>query len=147
MESRPCNFAVRATWSFHASSGSERSDLAGMTLTQWAICAIACIGFLFDTFVLLVLTLIVQPALTELLGAKPGSPLFNHWIGMLFYVPAVAGGVFGLLGGYLIDRLGRQRVLLWSIVLPALATFATAYATSPLQLVAAALAQFCRRVG
>ncbi len=105
-----------------------------MTLTQWAICAIACIGFLFDTFVLLVLTLIVQPALTELLGAKPGSPVFNHWIGMLFYVPAVAGGVFGLLGGYLIDRLGRKRVLLWSIVLPAMATFATAYATSPLQL-------------
>lgn len=105
-----------------------------MTLTQWAICAIACVGFLFDTFVLLVLTLIVQPALTELLGAKPGSPIFNHWIGMLFYIPAVAGGVFGLLGGYLIDRLGRKRVLLWSIVLPAISTFATAFATSPMQL-------------
>ena len=105
-----------------------------LTLVQWAICAIACIGFLFDTFVLLVLTLIVQPALTELLGAKPGSAIFNHWIGMLFYVPAVAGGVFGLLGGYLIDLLGRRRVLLWSIVLPAFATFATAFATSPLEL-------------
>src|SRR5580700_3101795 len=73
--------------------------LMGMTVVQWLICGIACIGFLFDTFVLLVLTLIVQPALTELLGAKPGSAVFNHWIGMLFYVPAVAGGVFGLLGG------------------------------------------------
>jgi nitrate/nitrite transporter NarK len=113
---------------------AARWKFAGMTLTEWAICAVACIGFLFDTFVLLVLTLIVQPALTELLGAKPGTPLFNHWIGMLFYVPAVAGGVFGLLGGYLIDRLGRRRVLLWSIVLPAFATFATAYAQSPLQL-------------
>jgi nitrate/nitrite transporter NarK len=108
--------------------------LAGMTATQWAICAIACIGFLFDTFVLLVLTLIVQPSLTELLRAKPGSALFNHWIGMLFYVPAVAGGIFGLVGGYLIDRLGRRRVLLWSILLPAFSTFVTAYATSPLQL-------------
>ncbi len=107
---------------------------AGMTLTEWAICAIACIGFLFDTFVLLVLTLIVQPALTELLDVPPGSALFNHWIGMLFYIPAVAGGIFGLLGGYLIDRLGRRRVLLWSILLPAVATFATAYARSPLQL-------------
>jgi MFS family permease len=69
-----------------------------------------------------------------LLSAKPGSAVFNHWIGMLFYVPAVAGGVFGLIGGYLIDRLGRRRVLLWSIVLPAFATFATAFATSPLEL-------------
>lgn len=105
-----------------------------MSATQWAICAVACIGFLFDTFVLLVLTLIVQPSLTELLQTKPGSPLFNHWIGMLFYIPAVAGGIFGLLGGYLIDRLGRKRVLLWSILLPAFATFSTAYATSALQL-------------
>ncbi|HVA94825.1 MAG TPA: MFS transporter [Candidatus Dormibacteraeota bacterium] len=105
-----------------------------MTLTQWGICAIACVGFLFDTFVLLVLTLVVQPALVELLGTKPGSIVFNHWVGMLFYVPAVAGGIFGLLGGYLIDRLGRRRVLLWSIVLPAFATLATAFARTPMQL-------------
>ena len=110
---------------------AERVEMGAV---QWAICGIACIGFLFDTFILLVLTLIVQPALTELLGAKPGSAIFNHWIGMLFYIPAVAGGVFGLLGGYLIDRLGRKRVLLWSIVLPAIATFGTAYATTPIQL-------------
>src|SRR5579872_5211006 len=116
------------------SSPPSKPDHPKLTSTQWAICAIACVGFLFDTFVLLVLTLIVQPSLTELLGAKPGSPLFNHWIGMLFYVPAVAGGIFGLLGGYLIDRLGRKRVLLWSIVLPAMSTFSTAYATSALQL-------------
>lgn len=116
----------------HTSTATK--SLAGLSATQWAICVVACIGFLFDTFVLLVLTLIVQPALMELLRAKPGSPLFNHWVGMLFYVPAVAGGVFGLLGGYLIDRLGRRRVLLWSILLPGFATFVTAYATSPLQL-------------
>src|SRR6202171_1787735 len=105
-----------------------------MTSTEWAICAIAFIVFLFDTYALLMLSLVVQPALTELLDAKPGSPIFNHWIGMLFYVPAVAGGIFGLLGGYLIDRLGRRRVLLWSIVLPALGTFAMTFATSPLEL-------------
>ena len=105
-----------------------------MTSIEWAICAVACIGFLFDTYELLMLSLIVEPSLTELLGVRPGSPLFNHWVGMLFYVPAVAGGIFGLLGGYLIDRLGRRRILLWSIVVPALATFATAYATSAMQL-------------
>jgi MFS family permease len=116
------------------SSSTSIPKRPGLTITQWLICAIACVGFLFDTFVLLVLTLIVQPALTELLGVKPGSAIFNHWVGMLFYVPAVAGGIFGLIGGYLIDRLGRRRVLLWSIVLPAFATFATAFATSPMEL-------------
>ena len=110
------------------------SKLGRMTSIEWAICAVACIGFLFDTYELLMLSLIVEPSLTELLGVKPGSPLFNHWVGMLFYVPAVAGGIFGLVGGYLIDRLGRRRILLWSIIVPALATFATAYATSAMQL-------------
>src|ERR1017187_11018860 len=101
-----------------------------LTPIDWLICIVACIGFAFDTYELLVLTLTVQPALTEFLTAPPGSPEFNHWVGMLFYIPAIAGGIFGLLGGYLIDRLGRRRVLLWSIVLPAFATFATAFATS-----------------
>ncbi len=105
-----------------------------LTPIQWLICAVACIGFAFDTYELLVLTLTVQPALSEFLTAKPGSAVFNHWIGMLFYVPAIAGGIFGLLGGYFIDRLGRRRILLWSILLFCFSAFATAYSTSALQL-------------
>ncbi len=105
-----------------------------LTPTQWLICAVAAIGFAFDTYELLVLTLIVRPALIELLPVSPGSAIFNHWVGMLFYIPAIAGGVFGLLGGYLIDRLGRRRVLLWSILLFGFSTFATAYASTPLEI-------------
>src|SRR5260370_40926999 len=53
---------------------------------------------------------------------------------MLFYIPAIVGGIFGLLGGYFIDRLGRRRILLWSILLFCSSAFATAYSTSALQL-------------
>jgi MFS family permease len=101
---------------------------------DWVICGVACIGFAFDTYELLVLTLTVQPALTEFLAAKPGSAEFNHWIGLMFYVPAIAGGIFGLLGGYLIDRFGRRRVLSWSILLFCFSALATAYASSAFQL-------------
>lgn len=48
----------------------------------------------------------------------------------MFYVPAFAGGIFGLLGGYLTDRLGRRRVLTWSILLYAFSAFAAGYSTS-----------------
>ena len=41
----------------------------------------------------------------------------------MFYVPAVAGGVFGLVGGYLTDRLGRRRILTWSILLYSISAF------------------------
>lgn len=107
--------------------GSEK-----LTSTAWLICIIASIGFAFDIYELLMLPLIVQPALLELLGptATPGSELFQTWVGRLFYIPAVAGGIFGLLGGYLTDRLGRRRVLTWSILLYAFSAFAAGFSTN-----------------
>jgi MFS family permease len=115
---------------------------ARLTPIQWLICVIAAIGFAFDTYVLLMLPLIVGPALGELVHVKPGSPEFNDWVGTLFFMPAVFGGVFGLLGGYLTDLFGRRRVLTWSILLYALATLASGYATDIYWLLAFRCAAF-----
>src|SRR5678810_1004733 len=81
------------------------------------ICFVAALGFAFDTYELLMLPLIVRPALMELLHVPAGHPSINEWVGILFYVPAVAGGIFGLIGGYLTDLFGRRRVLVWSILI------------------------------
>ena len=102
----------------------------GLTTTEWLICAIAAIGFAFDIYEILMLPLIVRPALLELTGAVPGSPDYQMWVGRLFYIPAFAGGVFGLLGGYLTDLFGRRRVLTYSILLYAFGAFASGFATS-----------------
>ena len=101
-----------------------------LTPIQWVICAIAAIGFAFDIYEVLMLPLIVRPALLELTGAAPGSPQFQMWVGRLFYIPAFAGGIFGLLGGYLTDRFGRRRVLTYSILIYALSAFLSGFATS-----------------
>ncbi len=101
-----------------------------LTTTQWLICTIAVIGFAFDIYEILMLPLIVRPALLELTGAVPGSPEFQMWVGRLFYIPAFAGGIFGLLGGYLTDRLGRRRVLTYSILIYAISAFLSGFATS-----------------
>jgi MFS family permease len=98
------------------------------------ICAVAALGFAFDIYELLMLPLIVGPALTDLAGIRPGSPEFNTWVGLLFWVPAIAGGIFGLLGGWLTDRFGRRRVLVWSILLYAFSALAAGFATSVPQL-------------
>ncbi len=105
-----------------------------LTRVEWLICLVAAIGFAFDIYELLMLPLIVQPALMELGRIKPGTPEFNTWVGLLFYVPAVAGGIFGMIGGYLTDRLGRRRVLVWSILLYAFSALAAGFATSLTQL-------------
>jgi len=105
-----------------------------MTRQTWLIAVIAAIGFAFDSYELLMLPLIVRPALVALLHVPPTDPSINQWVGYLFYIPAVAGGIFGLLGGYLTDRLGRRRVLTWSILLYALSAFFAGYSTSVYQL-------------
>jgi MFS family permease len=109
---------------------SQAAPRAKLTSTQWLICFIASVGFAFDIYELLMLPLIIRPALMELGDIRPGTPEFTTWFNLLFYVPAVAGGVFGLLGGYLTDRLGRRRVLTWSILLYAFAAFAAGFSTS-----------------
>jgi MFS family permease len=101
-----------------------------LTPLQWTICGVAALGFAFDTYELLMLPLIVRPALAELLGADSNSLAVNSWVGTLQYVPAVAGGIFGLIGGYLTDLLGRRRVLVWSILIYAFAALAAGFTTS-----------------
>lgn len=112
------------------------------TGTQWLICIIASIGFAFDIYELLMLPLIIKPALAALGGLGPdgvplllpGSKEFTNWARALFFVPAIAGGVFGLLGGYLTDRLGRRRVLTYSILLYAFSACAAGFSTNLWQL-------------
>jgi len=104
----------------------ERTDTAPPALTpvQWLICATAAVGFAFDSYELLMLPLIIRPALADLLSVAPNSLEVNAWVGIMLYVPAVAGGVFGLMGGYLTD------VLVWSILLYGFSAMAAGYATS-----------------
>jgi MFS family permease len=101
-----------------------------LTRVEWLIAVIAAIGFAFDTYELLMLPLILPGALADLGHVQLGSPEFTRWRDLMFYVPAIAGGTFGLLGGYLTDRLGRRRVLVWSILLYAFSACGSGYATS-----------------
>jgi len=111
-----------------------------LTTVQWLICIIAAIGFAFDIYELLMLPLIVKSAIADLQPANvvnpadwaPGGEMYLNWARTLFFVPALAGGVFGLLGGYLTDRLGRRSVLTWSILLYAFGAFAAGYLSTNL---------------
>lgn len=131
------------------SNSSTGSNQDGFTLVKWTVCVIAAIGFAFDIYELLMLPLIIKPALASLSAPLidemvnggiarpeaiatwlPGGVNYVWWARLLFFAPAVAGGVFGLLGGWLTDRLGRRRVLTFSILLYAFGAFAAGFATS-----------------
>lgn len=104
-----------------------------MTAVQWLICGIGAIGFAFDLYELVVLPLVLRPALSALENLHPGAPGYNLWVGFLFYLPALVGGAFGLLGGYLTDFFGRRRVLVWSILVYAFSAAAASHSTTLLQ--------------
>ncbi len=97
---------------------------------RYTVIVIACIGFLFDIYEVLVGPLIVQPALAELAGLKPGTQEYRDWAAILFWVPPLVGGFCGFYGGYLADRFGRRRVLTWSILLYSVAAFAAGNAAN-----------------
>ena len=101
-----------------------------LTTVQWLICVIAAIGFAFDIYELLMLPLILGPAAQELLGVAPGSKEFLFWRGILFFAPAFIGGIVGMYGGVLTDRLGRRFVLTWSIILYAVSAFLAGFSTN-----------------
>ena len=126
---------------------------SGLNRTAWLICIIAAIGFAFDIYELLMLPLIIKPAVAALSAPiveglvaggmtrpeaaglwSPGGAEYVRWARTLFFVPALAGGLFGLLGGYLTDLFGRRRVLTFSILLYAFAACAAGFATTLPQL-------------
>jgi len=132
-----------------SNSTSDNRFEDGFTFTKWMVCIIAAIGFAFDIYELLMLPLIIKPAVASLSAPLidemvkagmsrpdaiatwlPGGPNYVYWARLLFFVPAVAGGIFGLWGGWLTDRLGRRRVLTFSILLYAFGAFAAGFSTT-----------------
>jgi MFS family permease len=76
---------------------------------------VAAVGFLFDTYELLMTPLVLAPALSELLRVPPNHPEVTRWVGRVLWMTALSGGIFGLLGGWLVDRLGRKSVMAGSV--------------------------------
>src|SRR2546421_4573382 len=95
-------------------------------------------GWVFDSMDSTIYTLVLQPALKELLhspGAPPSTPesigLYGGVILSIFLIGwAVGGVVFGILA----DRFGRTRVLVWTILIYAVFTGLAALSRSWWQL-------------
>jgi MFS family permease len=101
-----------------------------MGLTAWLVVTVAAIGFLFDTYELLMTPLVLNPALSELLHVPPNHPDVQFWSGWVLWMTALSGGIFGLLGGWFVDRFGRKSVMVGSIFLYSLSPVFAAFSTS-----------------
>lgn len=98
--------------------------------TRIIVLVIASIGFLFDTYELLMTPLVGVPAIAELLGLPPNNPIVTDWTGRMLWISALSGGTFGLMGGWLIDRFGRKRIMALSIFLYSFSPCAAGFSSS-----------------
>ncbi len=113
----------RGTVAGHAKSGLEGS-------AKWMALAAAVLGWMFDGLEMGIFPLVGRPALTEMLGGGDIGPWFGRIIAV-FLVGAAFGG-FGL--GWLGDRIGRTRAMVWSVLAYSIFSGLGAIVTAPWQL-------------
>jgi MFS family permease len=101
-----------------------------LTTTEWLVLVVAAIGFLFDTYELLMFPVIGSQAISELRNVPLTDPQVRLWSGRMLWIAALCGGTFGLLGGWLIDRFGRKRIMAASIFLYSFSPVFAAFSTS-----------------
>jgi MFS family permease len=104
-------------------------------VTRALVLLVAAVGFLFDTYELLMFPVIGASALSELMHVPPDADPVRLWSGRMLWIAALAGGVFGLLGGWLVDRLGRKTIMVASILMYSFSPLAAAFSTELWQLV------------
>ena len=105
--------------------------------------AAAFLGWMFDGLEMGLFPLVARPALRELMGAEAATNIgaWMAWITAGFLVGAACGG---LLFGWLGDRIGRVRAMIWSVLTYAIFSGLCGFAESPSQI---AIARFIAALG
>lgn len=101
---------------------------------QWAVLVAALLGWMFDGLEMGLFPLVARPALLELLPSRSAETAIGAWASGIiatFLLGAAAGGlVFGWLG----DRIGRVRAMIWSVLVYAVFSGLCGFATAAWQI-------------
>jgi MFS family permease len=101
---------------------------------QWTVFLIAWIGWALDATDFGLFSLVLQPALTELLGGKPTMAEIGKVGGYLSMAGLLGWALGGFLFGIIADYIGRMRTLALSIMIFSVFTACQGFAQTPLQL-------------
>lgn len=98
----------------------------GVTRYQWLVLLVAWLGWVFDSMDATIYTLVMQPALGELLRTPGGGPVpaitIGWYGGIIFSIFLVGWALGGVLFGIMADRYGRARTLVVTILIYTLFT-------------------------
>jgi MFS family permease len=98
----------------------------GVTRYQWLVLLVAWLGWVFDSMDATIYTLVLRPAMNDLLSAQAGGPVAQETVlwhgGIIFSIFLIGWAVGGILFGVVADRFGRTRTLMVTILFYALFT-------------------------
>ncbi|MDB5049291.1 MAG: naiP [Fibrobacteres bacterium] len=94
---------------------------------KWMALAAAVLGWMFDGLEMGIFPLVGRPALTEMLGGADIGPWFGRIIAVFLIGAAFGGFALGWLG----DRIGRTRAMVWSVLAYSVFSALGAVATQP----------------
>jgi MFS family permease len=118
---------------------AERPLFLDMTRYQWTVLFAAWLGWGFDVFDGLLFNYVAPNCVPTLLDLEIGSPEAKkatlYWTGLLTSILLVGWAVGGVVFGWVCDRIGRTRTLLFTMLLYALGTAACAFVTEMWMLV------------
>lgn len=97
---------------------------------QWTVLLMTWLGFLFDLMDSTLYTMVMGPALGELLGPDASVQNIGWYGGLIFSVFLVGWALGGIVFGIVADYLGRKRTLMLTILIYALFTGLAATAGS-----------------
>jgi MFS family permease len=98
---------------------------------KWMALIAAFLGWMFDGFEMGLYPLVARPALLEL--GLPQDQI-GGWLGIVTAVFLVGAALGGVLFGWLGDRIGRVRAMVWSVLTYAVFSGLCGFATTPWQL-------------
>ena len=105
---------------------AESTLIYGVTRYQWLVLFVAWLGWVFDAMDSTIYTLVLHPALHELLGAKTGGQVSQEtmaWYGgIILSIFLIGWAIGGVLFGVIADKLGRTKTLIFTIIIYALFT-------------------------
>ena len=106
----------------------------GLTRYQWTVFLVVWAGWALDATDFGLFSLVLQPALTELLGGNPSMADIGRSGGFLSMAGLLGWAFGGFMFGVIADYIGRVRTLAVSILVYSVFTAAQGFSHSPLEL-------------
>jgi len=120
----------RGTMSTSVTSASDLRWYQAIDRKLWIILAITYLGWMLDSMDLNLFTVVLVPSLRELLGPQASPQMIGYYGGAIAAVQLLGWGVGGLIFGILGDYWGRARTLCLSILVYAVFTALSGFATT-----------------